>query len=206
MILVFIAFFGTWNTLLLMLLAFVAVFATGIVLAILENRGTIEKRRTMEDEEYCHECDEERMHSKEPLSKRLAVCVPQNFLRITTDLGKYFLVGLLLAALVKAFIPSHAVVSYLGQQQGIYAVLLALPVSVLIEACSEGFAILTGQLFSMGSALAVVFVMTMVGVATDPTEVLVIWKKVGKRATVAYILVGTALTMLVAIFLPLFPV
>jgi len=53
----------------------------------------------------------------------------------------------------------------------------------------------------MGATLSVVFVMTMVGVATDLTEIIVIWKKIGKRATVAYLLVGTMLTLIIAILL-----
>lgn len=70
-----------------------------------------------------------------------------------------------------------------------------MPAAAIIEACSEGFAVIAGQLYEMGASLAVVFVITMVGVATDVTELLVVWKRFGHRTTLLYLGIGTFLTI-----------
>ncbi len=145
--------------------------------------------------------DAERMHQGEPLLKRVFAYVPLHVREIALDIGKYMMVGLFFGAFLKAFIPADTVVGYLGREKGFLAILTALPISVVIEACSEGFAIIAGQLYVMGASLSVVFVMTMVGVTTDLTEMLVVWSRIGKRATVAHVLTGTVLTVLAATIL-----
>ena len=207
MIFIFIGFLGLGNTILLMTLALLVAFLSGLTLALFENRMLIEQKinsaHTEEEEEYCLECEieEEKNKSKEPIRKRILVNVPEHFKKSLISIGKYMMIGLFLAAFLKAYIPTGIVISYLGKQNGVYSILIAIPISAVIEACSEGFALIGGQLYSMGATLSVVFVMTMVGVATDLTEILIVWKKIGKRATVAYITVGTTLALLFACLL-----
>jgi uncharacterized membrane protein YraQ (UPF0718 family) len=110
-------------------------------------------------------------------------------------LWKYLLFGLLLAAAVTAFIPVPWVLRYLGSEAAFNPVLAAVPLAALVELCSEGFSVFAGQLYEMGATLSVVFVMVLVGVATDFTEVAVIWGKFGKRSAAAYLLTSTLITV-----------
>ena len=77
-------------------------------------------------------------------------------------------------------------------------VLFIIPISAVIELCSEGLSILGGQLYHVGASPGVIFTMIMVGVSTDFTEISVILGKFGKRTTIAYIVVSTALVVVFA--------
>jgi len=104
----------------------------------------------------------------------------------------------LIAAALKAFVPSELVTSYLGNGNRFLPVLIAVPISAIMELASEGFAVLAGQLYQLGASLGVVFVITMVGVTTDFTELSMIWGKFGKRCAIAYLLTATTIAILFA--------
>jgi hypothetical protein len=206
MIFVFVGFIGLMNTLIIMGLGLLLAFVSGLIFARLENRGMIEPKvsqKHVEGEacEHCHQekCDIEKQ--QESLRKRILLNVPKHAGKSFLDIGKWILIGVFIAAFIRTLFSPEVIISYLGQEQGIMSILIALPFAVIIETCSEGFAIVGGQLFAMGASLAVIFVLLMVGVATDLTELLVIWRKVGRRAAIAHVLIGTALTMVTATFL-----
>ena len=70
-----------------------------------------------------------------------------------------------------------------------------------MELCSEGFSIFAGQLHQMGATLPVVFVVVLVGVTTDFTELTVVFGKFGKRCAVGYVVTATTLTLGLALIL-----
>lgn len=209
MIMVFVSFIGLGKTLIVMAAGLVVAFASGLILARLENRGLIEKKKEIKHTRgeacaHCHieKCEEEK--AEESLQKRIFVKVPKHALHAFLDIGKWILIGLFLAAFVRTFIAPETIVGYLGEERGLTSLFIALPFAVVIETCSEGFAIVGGQLYAMGASLAVIFIMLMVGVATDLTEILVIWRKIGRKSALAYLGVGTSLSMVAAILLLLF--
>jgi len=81
---------------------------------------------------------EEREHREEKLSKRTTYALERSW-DLFTDIGKYLLIGFVAAALVKAFIPEETVQQYLGLQSRFFdPILFIIPVSAVIELCSEG--------------------------------------------------------------------
>jgi uncharacterized membrane protein YraQ (UPF0718 family) len=110
-------------------------------------------------------------------------------------LWKYLLFGLLLATAVTAFVPLPWVTRYLGSEATLNPVLAAVSLAALVELCSEGFSVFAGQLYEMGATLSVVFVIVLVGVATDFTEITVILGKFGKRSAAAYVIASTLITV-----------
>jgi hypothetical protein len=171
-------------------------FLTGITLGYLENKKKIEQRTS--EEEISRLEAEEREHREEKLGKRTVYALERSW-DLFIDIGKYLLVGFVAAALVKAFIPEEAIQQYLGlQSQFFNPILFIIPISAVIELCSEGFSILGGQLYRMGASPGVIFTMIMVGVSTDFTEISVILGKFGKRTTIAYIAISTALVVVFA--------
>jgi hypothetical protein len=135
------------------------------------------------------------------LPYRVFKSMPVRAWRLGREIVPYLLIGLLLAAIPKAFVDTEMIVAYLGQEAGATAVFAILPASVVIECCSEGFAVVGGQLYRQGATLAVVFVMTMVGVTTDLTEMLVVWKKFGRRTALTYLGIGTTVVVAVGLLL-----
>lgn len=217
MLLVYISFLGWHLTAFLVVLSLGVALVAGLVMARLERAGLIARGTRYggdaaagdEGEECANGCseascgDECEVPEREGLAGRLLLNVPRRAWFFGKDIGFYLLIGLLLAAIGKAFVPAETVASYMGEGSGPTALVVAFPVSVAIEACSEGFAVVSGQLYQMGASLAVVFLMTMVGTATDFTELTVVWGKFGRRTTLAYLAIGTTLTVAVALVLQL---
>lgn len=199
-------FIGIKNTMILLVFSLLTAFITGLILAKYENNGLIEKGITKKhkkgEKHLCIECvDVEQMrlkHENEKFERRIIYCTPKNMWHIFKDIGRYIAIGLLLAAALKAFVPSDLVVKYLGNNNRFLPVLIAVPISAVLEVASEGLAVLGGQLYQLGASLGVVFIITMVGVTTDFTELSMIWGKFGKRCAIAYLLTATAIAVLFA--------
>ncbi len=199
-------FIGIKNTIILLIFSLLTAFIVGLILAKLENNKIIEvgipKKHKKNERALCVECvDVEQMrlkHENEKLDRRIIYCTPKNIWHIFKDVGKYIIIGLLIAAALKAFVPSDLVVKYLGNENRFLPVLIAVPVSAVLEIASEGLAVLGGQLYQLGASLGVVFIITLVGVTTDFTELSMIWGKFGKRCAIAYLLTATTIAVLFA--------
>ena len=194
-------FLGVANTALLMVCAVIAAFLSGLVLSKLEKHGVIDAPKlsavhvgdvcTSDD---CNECATDHVHA----TRNRFVGVLRHAWDNFRDLGKYLIIGLALAAAVAAFVPTPTVQRFLGATETPWSILIAVPISAIIELCSEGFSVFAGQLYTMGASLGVVFVMLMVGVTTDITEITVVWGKFGKRSAIAYVLVSTTVAVAIA--------
>jgi len=228
MLLVYVKFLGWVNTGFLIVLSISVALCAGVVLARLERRGAIaggeaydefslEKQvvvrpdlKTANTKPATSACCDDGSSSADngarsslSMIRRMGIRVPRHAWDLGKDIAPYLLLGMLLAAIPRAFVDAETVASWMGVGAGVFGVLIALPVSAVIEACSEGFAVVSGQLYQQGASLAVVFVMTMVGVATDYTELAVVWKKFGQRTALTYLGIGTSLTVLVGVVLQL---
>lgn len=192
-------FVGIKNTMILLVFSLLAAFIVGLILARLENNGKIEKgipkKHRKNEKNICVECmDAEKLrltHNKESIQRKIFYCVPSNMLEIMKDVGKYILIGLFVAAAIKSFVPAGIVSEFLGNGNKFLPVLIAVPISAILELASEGLALVAGQLYQLGASLGVIFVVTMVGVSTDITELSMIWGKFGKRSAIAYVTIST---------------
>ena len=202
-------FIGINNTIILLVFSLLTAFIIGLLLAKFENSRIIEtsipKKHKKREKVLCVECvDVEQMrltHENEKLSKRIIYCTPKNTWQIFKDVGKYIVIGLFIAAALKAFVPSELVAKYLGGGSKFLPVLIAVPISAILEVASEGLAVLAGQLYQLGASLGVVFIITMVGVTTDITEISMIWGKFGRKTAVAYLLTSTLIAVLFALLI-----
>lgn len=197
-------FVGFRNGALLVSLSLLCAFIIGLVLARLENKKMIEtgiaKKHRKGEENICIECmqaEEMKLkHEDEDIGGRIFYCVPRNMWQIFKDIGKFILIGLFIAAALKAFLSTELVIKYLGNGGNFLPVLIAVPFSAILEVASEGLAVLGGQLYQLGASLGVVFVITIVGVTTDVTELSMIWGKFGRRCAFAYVMTATSVAVL----------
>lgn len=195
-LLIFYKFLGFDGTAVVFVGALAVAFLTGTVLGWLEDRGWLNEpaRANQKPNGMPIELNPSERGETSPFPRRLlhaGVEAWEAFLA----LWKYLAFGLLLAAVLKAFVPTEWVARFLGPEATFNPVLTAVPLAAAVELCSEGFSIFAGQLHHMGATLAVVFVVVLVGVTTDFTELSVIWGKFGKRSAVAYLLTATTLTL-----------
>lgn len=187
-------FIGLKNTVIIFTFAILVAFVTGLILSKLEKAKLIEQKISSDlilDKEILGEQKSKRFLPR--LGKSLYYSWDA-----FKEMAKYLGIGILLASVLKAFVPASVVTKYLGVKSSFDPILVALPVSAVIELCSEGFSIFTGQLYQMGATLGVIFVMMMVGVTTDFTELSVIWGKFGKKSALWYLGTATAIAFAAA--------
>jgi len=117
------------------------------------------------------------------------------FVTLPEDIGKALLVGLLIAGFISALVPDDYLSGILGAGIGAMFVmmLLGIPVYVCATASVPVAAALIAKGVSPGAAL--VFLMT--GPATNAAAITTIWKIMGRRTAILYLLT-VALTALAA--------
>ena len=94
----------------------------------------------------------------------------------------WILLGVLVASIAGAYIPSHLFHRYMGPDLG--GMLVTLALATVIEVCSEGTSPLAFEIYRQTGAFGNAFVFLMAGVITDFSEIGIIWKNLGRRAAI----------------------
>ena len=125
--------------------------------------------------------------------------LPHTLLRLTETVGLYFVVGVILAALLQTFVPPEWISSLLGAGRW-YGVLLAGVLGVPFYACGGGavpvFAGLLAQGQGQGISPGATLAFFLAGPATRLTALAALGTLLNRRALiayVAYVVVGAAL-------------
>jgi len=161
---------------------------TGFVFQLLESKGLIEKNDNIMSLE-------EGFSIKEDLNKRLKA-YKFSIETLKTDvkgiydgavsLGNMVLwwifIGMGIASLAGAYVPGNLFEQYMGPT--ILGLAVTLIVATIIEVCSEGSAPMAFEIFRQTGALGNSFVFLMAGVATDYTEIGLLWNNVGKKTAI----------------------
>lgn len=92
----------------------------------------------------------------------------------------WILIGMIMASVARAFIPHDLFMEYMGATS--LGLLVTLLFATIIEVCSEGSSPLAFEIFNQTGAFGNSFTFLMAGVATDYTEIGLIWSNIGKRA------------------------
>ena len=92
----------------------------------------------------------------------------------------WLIVGMIMASFARAYIPQHLFMEYMGPT--FLGLAITLFFATIIEVCSEGSSPLAFEIFNQTGAFGNSFTFLMAGVATDYTEIGLIWHNIGKRA------------------------
>ena len=117
------------------------------------------------------------------------------FVRLPKDIGKAMLLGLLIAALISAFVPEGFFSEKLGGGIGAMLVMMALGIPVYVCATASVPVAAAMMLKGLTPGAAIVFLMT--GPATNMASFITIWKVLGRKTAIIYI-VTVALCSLAA--------
>jgi uncharacterized membrane protein YraQ (UPF0718 family) len=91
----------------------------------------------------------------------------------------WILMGFVLASLAAAYIPSHIFQHYLGPT--LLGLFITLAFAAILEVCSEGTSPLAFEIYRQTGAFGNSFVFLMAGVATDYTEIGLVWMNLGRK-------------------------
>ena len=97
----------------------------------------------------------------------------------------WLIIGILMAAVARAYVPHELFKQYMGPS--LLGLLVTLIFATIIEVCSEGSSPLAFEIYEQSlkagaPAFGNSFTFLMAGVATDYTEIGLIWQNIGRRA------------------------
>jgi uncharacterized membrane protein YraQ (UPF0718 family) len=94
----------------------------------------------------------------------------------------WLIIGILAAAVIGAYVPAHWFMQYLGPDAS--GMFLTLVFATILEVCSEGTSPIAFEIFNKVGVLGNPFVFLMAGVATDYTEIGLLWSNIGRRTAI----------------------
>jgi len=109
------------------------------------------------------------------------------FVELPQDIGKALLIGLVIAALITALLPKDFFASHLGT--GIFPMLVVMAGAIPFYVCATGSVPMAIALIWTGLTPGAALVFLMTGPATNMATIATIWKVMGKKTAIIYLLV-----------------
>src|SRR5690606_36702198 len=107
---------------------------------------------------------------------------------------RWIVFGVVLVALIRAFVPEEAFEVWFGAS--VSGLFLTLQAATLIEVCSEGSTPIAADLFNRAGAPGNAFTFLMAGAATDYTEIMVLKETTGSWKIARFLQLVTVPQML----------
>lgn len=179
-----IGFFGL-KGLFIIIAAIIVAINTGFIFIFLEKRGLIEKNRNIVEvaEEFSILKDFREQVKNYKIGLKTLITDLRGIIKGAMELSDmvlwWIILGMFIASLAGAYIPVHFFHRFMGPT--LLGLLVTLALATIIEVCSEGSSPLAFEIFRQTGALGNSFVFLMAGVATDYTEIGLLWTNVGRR-------------------------
>jgi hypothetical protein len=178
-----IALFGL-KGLLMIIAALIVAINTGFIFMLLEKKGLIEKNRYSIEvaEDFSILKDWLRRLKNYQFNCKSLTADFKGIIRGSFNLSDmvlwWIILGILIASAAGAYIPVHFFHKFMGPTLG--GLMITLALATIIEVCSEGSSPLAFEIYRQTRALGNSFVFLMAGVATDYTEIGLLWTNVGR--------------------------
>ncbi len=187
----------------------IAAFFTAIVTGVTINLVRSDKKNSQEpvveqcphcapkiEEETC--CSSDHCHPEgKGIVGKLKAGMSFAFGELFDDIGKWFLVGIILAGLIDVFLSPEVITNYLGS--GIGSMILVLLVSVPLYICATASTPIAAALALKGLSPGAALVLLLAGPATNAATMTVVAKLLGKKATVIYIVIIALVSLIFGI-------
>ena len=179
-----ISLFGL-KGLFIILAALIVAINTGFIFMFLEKKGLIEKNKNIvEVREEFSILRDFRMRAKNyKFGSKSIITDSEGIIKGTLALSDmvlwWIILGILIASFAGAYIPVHFFHKFMGPT--LLGLMVTLGLATIIEVCSEGSSPLAFEIYRQTQALGNSFVFLMAGVATDYTEIGLLWTNVGRR-------------------------
>lgn len=182
-----IGFFKFWG-IVIIVGAIVIAFITGFVFQKIDQRGVLGPALEIAEQEMISVSSWWRdLRAKSFFAHIRGIA--RGTLNLSEMVLPWIALGVFLAAVSATVVPQEWFKSYLGPDlRGLFA---TLGLASVIEVCSEGMSFLAFELYKQTGAMGNAALFLMAGVATDLTEISLIWKNLGWKSA--------ALMMVIAI-------
>jgi uncharacterized membrane protein YraQ (UPF0718 family) len=174
-------FFG-WKGILFVGGAMLIALLTGLVFTLLDPLGWIEgPAKDVQAENVSRD------RLKNSRFNESAKGVAAGAVSLANMVLRWILIGILATSIIGAYVPEHWFRQYLGPD--FTGMLVTLVFATVIEVCSEGTSPIAFEIFNKTAALGNPFVFLMAGVATDYTEIGLLWTNIGRRTAIWLLIV-----------------
>lgn len=133
---------------------------------------------------------------------RFSSALEYGFTNMIQDIGKWLVIGLILAGLITIFVPDDFFASFAGGNK-LLNYLIVMAIAVPMYVCATGSIPVAAALMMKGLSPGAAFVFLMAGPATNIASILILGKTLGKKSLIAYlfsIITGAFLFALMADF------
>lgn len=150
-------------------------------------------------------CGEEKtVEDNRPLHKKIGASVKYGFVDMIDSIGKWLVIGLVIATLITVFVPDEWFVGL--REFPLAAMLLVVLIAVPMYICATGSIPIALSLMLKGLTPGVAFVLLMAGPAANFASIVILNRTQGRKATAIYVasVVATAIAfgMLIDYILP----
>jgi len=177
-------FFGV-KALFLIVSAIIIAIITGLIYQVLEKKKMIEQSKHIAkvDSSFSIRKDVKKRWKGYDFNYGNNIKTLKGILKGSWALTKmvvwWILIGMVLASFARAYVPHEFFMKYMGAT--LLGLIISLILATIIEVCSEGSAPLAFEIFKQSGAFGNSFTFLMAGVATDYTEIGLIWSNIGKK-------------------------
>lgn len=137
-----------------------------------------------ESEGHCCHCEEE-IPQNATLMQRFGIALRYAFVDMMEDIGKWLVIGLVIAGLITVFVPQEFFAIFADNTW--LSMLLVLAISIPMYVCATGSIPIAVALMMKGLTPGAALVLLMAGPAANMASILVIQKRLGTRTLLAYI-------------------
>ena len=133
--------------------------------------------------------------SERPMAfhKKLAMSVKYGFVDMIDNMGKWLVIGLVIATLITVFVPDSFFVGF--REYPLIAMIVVVLIAVPMYICATGSIPIAMSLMLKGLTPGVAFVLLMAGPAANFASIVILNRTMGKKATFIYVasVVATAI-------------
>ena len=137
--------------------------------------------------------------SAEKNNRRVAKALKYGFVTLPHDIGKAMLIGLVIAAVISAVIPDDYFAEKLGT--GIFAMVVMMFLGIPVYVCATASVPVAAVLILKGLTPGAALVFLMTGPATNAASFVTIWKTLGSRTAITYLVTVAGCALLGGIVL-----
>jgi len=192
----------------IVLAAIITAINTGFIFMFLEKKGLIEKNKNIVQVPLGYSIKNDFYQRAKSYKFNLNSLsrdiqgVAKGLVMLAQMVLGWILLGMLIASLAGAFIPTHFFHKFMSPN--LSGLLVTLGLATVIEVCSEGTSPLAFEIYRQTGALGNSFVFLMAGVVTDYTEIGLLWSNVGRKVALWMPLVAVPQVLLLGLIFNLF--
>ncbi|MBN2456888.1 MAG: SO_0444 family Cu/Zn efflux transporter [Sedimentisphaerales bacterium] len=172
----------------------VAAFVTGIIGGTLVN---VFDKKQDDKEPKSQECTEECCCGSQ--DKKIVRGLKYGFVTLPADIGRAMLAGLVIAAVISALVPDGYFAERLGT--GIFAMVVMMFLGIPVYVCATASVPVAAALILKGLTPGAAIVFLMTGPATNAASLVTIWKTLGSKTAIIYLLTVAGCALLSGILL-----